>query len=191
MKELLKNKLMAAAAIVALGFLYGGYELYEFSQGESASLESSVDQTKKDLEGLKSELVKVKAFASNIPAVKQAFREQSLQLEAVMDSIPRNLELSPLLRKLNLLAQSSGVEIGSFRPDKNEVDAGFFKSVNLEINVRGGFLPTLVFFDQVSKMKRVMNFDEIKMRVLNPNKEEAMPILETNVKLKAFRLGDA
>ena len=83
------------------------------------------------------------------------------------------------------------MEIGSFRPDKSESDSGFFKSIGLEINIRGGFLPTLVFFDQVSKMKRVMNFEEIKMRVMNQNKEEAVPVLETNVKLKAFRLGDA
>jgi Tfp pilus assembly protein PilO len=191
MKELLKNKLMTAVVIVALGFLYGGYQIYDFSEVEGLSLSNSLEQSKRDLDSLKSELVKVKAFAGNIPAVKQAFREQSLQLEAVLDSIPRSLELSPLLRKLNLLAQNSGVEIGSFRPDKSESDSGFFKSIGLEINIRGGFLPTLVFFDQVSKMKRVMNFEEIKMRVMNQNKEEAVPVLETNVKLKAFRLGDA
>lgn len=191
MNGLLKNKLMTAIFVVALGFAYGAYQLYDFSQGEGEALNRSLAEATKDVDNFKSNLVKVKTFAENIPAVKQAFREQSLQLEAVLDSIPRSLELSSLLRKLNLLAQNSGVEIGSFRPEKEEADAGFFKSVGLELNVRGGFLPTLVFFDQVSKMKRVMSFEGIKMRGNGNNKENMAPVLETSVNLKAFRLGDS
>jgi len=191
MKELLKNKLLTAVVIVALGFIYGGYELYDFSMGEGQELDRSVANASQEVDRLKGDLVKVKSFAQNIPAVKQAFREQSLQLETVLDSIPRNLELSSLLRKLNLLALSSGVEIKAFQPDKNEADAGFFKSVGIEMSLRGGFLPTLVFFDQVSKMKRVMNFEEIKMSLAAAKKEGEPPVLEPRVKVQAFRLGDA
>ncbi|NBX92393.1 MAG: hypothetical protein EB078_05935 [Proteobacteria bacterium] len=188
---LLENKLKIAVALVALGLIYGVYSLYNFSSGEKASLDSELSERQSQTENLKKELEGVKTFAQNIPAVKQAFREQSLQLESVLESVPRNIEMAGLLRKLTMLAQNSGVEITSFKPAKEELDLGFFKGITVSMNFRGGFTQSLVFFDQVAKLKRVINFESVKLKAQASNKFASRQNLDTEVTLKAFRLGDS
>lgn len=191
MKRLLKNKVGTSVLILISGFLYGGYTLYDFWEGAAIQWRNELQTEQQSIEQLKAELQKVKSFADNIAAVKQGFREQSLQLESLLESIPRAFELNPLLKKLNVLAQSTGIEIVSFKPQKEEQDSGFFKALPIELSLRGPFVSTLVFFDQISKLKRVVSFEDIKMSSVQKSKDEpSVFIAETSVKMNAFRLSD-
>jgi|688.fasta_scaffold88357_3 Tfp pilus assembly protein PilO len=190
-EKLFKSKIKTALFVLGMGIVFGVYSLYDFVGGEQATLQSQVQQKEQQIGQLKGELERVRAFAQNIPAVKQAFREQSLQLESVLEFIPRNLEIAGVLRKLNMLAQNSGVEIISFRPEKSEQDMGFFKSTTIDLTLRGSFTQSLVFFDQVSKLKRVLNFETLKMTGNPEDKKTSTHVLETVVKMKAYRLSES
>lgn len=189
-EKLFKSKIKTALVVLGFGIVVGVYSLYDFVGGEQISLQSQVQQKEQQIGQLKGELERVRSFAQNIPAVKQAFREQSLQLESVLEFIPRNLELSGILRKLNMLAQNSGVEIISFKPQKDEQDLGFFKSTTIDLTLKGSFTQSLVFFDQVSKLKRVLNFETLKMTGNPADKKTSTHVLETVVKMKAYRLSE-
>lgn len=189
-EKLFKSKIKTALVVLGFGIVVGVYSLYDFVGEEQISLQSQVQQKEQQIGQLKEELERVRSFAQNIPAVKQAFREQSLQLESVLEFIPRNLELSGILRKLNMLAQNSGVEIISFKPQKDEQDLGFFKSTTIDLTLKGSFTQSLVFFDQVSKLKRVLNFETLKMTGNPADKKTSTHVLETVVKMKAYRLSE-
>lgn len=193
MQSLLSNKFVLSIFILILGVAYGAYSLYGFTESEAVGFASEITQMETELKNLKDEIQKVKTFADNIPAVKQAFREQSLQLEAVLDSIPRTLELAGLLRKINVLAQNSAIEIDSFRPSLNETNQGFFKSADIDLKIRGSFVSTLSFLDQISKLKRVVVFEEMLMNLDGAAKGRSTQgeMLVTNLKLKTYRLGDS
>lgn len=193
MQSLLSNKFVLSILILIIGVAYGAYSLYGFTETEAVGFVGEITQLESELKNLKDEIQKVKTFADNIPAVKQAFREQSLQLEAVLDSIPRTLELAGLLRKINVLAQNSAIEIDSFRPVLDESKEGFFLSAGLELKIRGSFVSTLSFLDQVSKLKRVVVFEEMSMNVDVGTKVRSSQgeMLATNLKLKTYRLGDS
>jgi len=190
-EKLFKSKIKTALFVLGLGIVFGVYSLYDFVGGEQVVLQSQVQQKEQQIGQLKGELERVRAFAQNIPAVKQAFREQSLQLESVLEFIPRSLEIAGVLRKLNMLAQNSGVEIISFRPEKTEQDMGFFKSTTIDLSLRGSFTQSLVFFDQVSKLKRVLNFETLKMTGNPADRKTSTHVLETVVRMKAYRLSES
>ena len=179
--------------VLAAGIGYAVYDFYEFQIVPVAKAASEVKQSQTKIAELKSEVERVQRFAENIPAVKQAFREQSLQLDSVLESIPRTTDLTSLLRKFTLLAQNTGVELISFKPGEQEENSGFFKSTSVELNLRGAFIPTLVFFDQVSKLKRVVTVDVIRLNAIkNPVGTGAGPLVaDTFVKLKTYRLADS
>ncbi|MFM8270290.1 MAG: type 4a pilus biogenesis protein PilO [Pseudomonadota bacterium] len=193
MKFVLRNKVTSAILILIGGAIYGGYSLTEFLNGQAQSMSQELNSMDRDTANLKSELSRIKKFADNIPAVKQSFREQSLQLESVLESIPRSFEFSILLKKFSLLAQNAGVEILSFRPQSGEQEQGYFKSTMIDLSLKGGFISTLVFLDQLSKLKRVVGFDEITMNAQrgSDDKSKGTVISATNVKLRAYRLGDS
>ncbi len=191
---ILKNKVRNSLAVLMIGIFFGGYEFYDFQTGVANQMSAEVVQVESQINELRSEVDRVKRFAENIPAVKQAFREQSLQLESVLESIPRTTDLTGLLRKFTLLAQGTGVELVSFKPENKEDATGFFKSTSVELNIRGAFIPTLVFFDQVSKLKRVVTFDVIRLSAIkNPlNTRPGAPLVsDTFAKLKTYRLSDS
>ena len=184
---------MSAVLILIGGAIYGAYSFSEFSSGQAQSMSEEIANMVREVSSLKSELTRIKKFAENIPAVKQSFREQSLQLESVLESLPRSFEFNILLKKFNLLAQNAGIEIAGFRPQSGEMDQGYFKSTTIDLSLRGGFVPTLVFLDQVSKLKRVVAFDEIRITpqrgTTSQGKES--PSADTSVKLRAYRLSDS
>ncbi|NBV51833.1 hypothetical protein EBR78_11535 [bacterium] len=191
MKQILRNKVLTSVIILVVGTLYGATQLVEFWNGTSVAFKNEIQTDNQEIDRLKGELSKVKAFAENIPAVKQSFKEQTLQLEAILESIPRTYELNGLLKRLNLLAQSTGVEIVSFKPQNDERSLELFKVMSIDVTLRGAFVSTLVFFDQVSKLKRVVSFEDIRMSATQKTSGEKGPLIaETSLKMNAFRLSE-
>lgn len=191
MKQILRNKVLASVVILVLGTVYGAHQLIEFWNGSSVSWRNQIQSEQQEIDRMKGDLSRVKTFAENIPAVKQAFKEQTLQLEAILESIPRSYELNILLKRLNLLAQNTGIEIVSFKPQSEEKSLEFFKIISIDVVLRGPFVSTLVFFDQVSKLKRVVSFEEIRMSSNQRATGEKGPLVaETNLKMNAFRLSE-
>lgn len=191
MKQILRNKVLTSVIILVVGTLYGAQQLVEFWNGSSVSFKNEIQAESQEIDRLKGELSRVKTFAENIPAVKQAFKEQTLQLEAILESIPRSYELNGLLKRLNLLAQSTGVEIISFKPQNDERSLEFFKVISIDVTLRGAFVSTLVFFDQVSKLKRVVSFQDVRMSATQKASGEKGPLIaETSIKMNAFRLSE-
>jgi len=194
MKLILRNKVTSAVLILIGGAIYGGYSFFEFVNGPVQEMAREIASINQETSSLKAEVTKVKKFADNIPAIQQSFREQSLQLESVLDSIPRSFEFNALLKKFNLLAQSAGIEIISFKPQPGEKEVGYFKVSNIDLNLRGGFVATLVFLDQISKLKRVVAFDDIRMVPIKGADSAAgrgVQSSETSIKLRAYRLSDS
>lgn len=193
MKVILRHKVATGFLILIAGIIYGAYSFSEFSNGAVQEMEREIAALNNEITSRKSELNRVKQFAENIPAVQQSFREQSLQLESVLDSIPRSFEFNVLLKKFNLLAQNAGIELVSFKPLPGEKSEKYFTTANIELRLRGGFVSILVFLDQISKLKRVVAFDEIRMNAGRSSGEtgKEMQISDTTVKLRAYRLGES
>lgn len=147
----------------------------------------------RELQSIQGDLTRFQSFVQNIESIKRELKELNLQLESALESMPRTLNLSGLLRNLTQIADNSGVEVSAFRPRKNEEkDANkFFSSVYIDCQMKGSFTRMLVFLDQVSRLKRILNIDTLKMKVPVEKVARSSGVnTEVDLTLKAFRFSE-
>lgn len=156
-------KLKLAAVLVLLGFAYAGYEFYDFTTVEVAALQAQRQTLENEFAQKQGEYQRLRAFVQNIESIKSELRELSLQLKTALEYMPPDFKMSELLRRLTALAQNSGVELVLFNPEPTEqrVEGSFYATTNIGFEIRGAFTQCLLFFDQVSRLKRIINVTSI------------------------------
>lgn len=179
----MSEKIKLSLLILFIGLLWGGYEIYDFSSVEQVRLSTELETKKNSVSELKMELDKLKNFSERIDELKGRLKKANGEYEEVLEFIPRSLDYAKLLAKLNALAQNSGVEVEIFKPKTNEekkasspppqdvqegqeqknTPTNFFEAVEFDLRLRGGFGQTLMFLDQVSRLKRIINVETLAM----------------------------
>lgn len=189
----MSQKIKLALMVLFTGCLYGGFEFYNFYSDEMPKLSQEKSIKERELASAESELARFQNFVKNIESIKQELKELNLQLESALESMPRSLNFSGLLRNLNQLADNSGVEISGFRPRKadEKEESKFFSTVYIDCQMKGSFTRMLVFFDQVSRLKRILNVDTIKMKIPQEKSLKSSGMsAEVDLTLKAFRFSE-
>lgn len=192
----MKKNLQIAALLVFAGMFYAAYDIYTFRQEELPKMEQELRAKNAQINAKIDELKKLQSFAANIENVKQELNELNLQLESALEYMPRTFNLSSLLRKLNMLAQNSGVKILTFRPVRGEEKApeGFYSITSIDFDIRGTFSQTLVFLDQISRLKRIVNLHSLKMGLENSNPAimalGGPTIVATAASIKTYRFSE-
>jgi type IV pilus assembly protein PilO len=69
-----------------------------------------------------------------------------------------------LLTDVNTLGKNAGLEIKAFRPG-SEVKRDFYAEVPIEIEFVGKFHDIATFFDQVSKLPRIVNVAKLAIKI--------------------------
>lgn len=160
----MKAKLQIAFVIILLGIGFGGWEYYDFQSNEVPQMEAQRRTLEGQITQKQNELKRLQDFARNIEAIKQELRELNLQLESALEYMPRQFNLSGLLRKLTMLAQNCGLELATFKPAVNEERGdSFYATMTIDFELRGSFTQILLFLDQVARLKRIINAEDLKM----------------------------
>lgn len=142
-----------------------------------------------------SELRRLQDFARNIELIKQELRELNLQLESALEHMPRQFNLSGLLRKLSMLAQNSGLELYTFRPAQNEErgEGTFYSTLAIDFEMKGSFTQVLLFLDQVSRLKRIINAEDLRVSTITnvgPNAKPGPTALLVQARVRTYRFSE-
>lgn len=188
------DKRNAPYFIMVLGLAYGAYLYYGFSSEALPKMENERSARAAVLQKRQTELKRLREFAQNIEVIKLKLRELNLQLEAALETMPKNYNLSALLRRLAILATNSGVELQSFvpAPQAERPQGAFYETLDVSFNMSGSFSETLVFLDQISRLKRLMKIQEIGFQtgdVSIRSGPEALQPVKNNIssRLRLFR----
>jgi len=101
--------------------------------------------------------------------------------------LPNRKEMADLLNSISNKAQESGLEVLLFRP-RAENYQNFYAEVPVDIMVKGSFHNAINFFDEVGRLNRLINIDNIGFK--NPTITGDQVILETTSVATAFRFLD-
>lgn len=101
--------------------------------------------------------------ASNLPKLQRDVQEWSSKLKEAVAQLPDSKEIPELLSNVSSKARESGLEILLFRP-RPEIFRDFYAEIPVDIVVRGGFHNAVTFFDQVGKLNRLVNIDNIDFK---------------------------
>jgi len=119
---------------------------------------------------LQRKLNEVRTVAANLPKFQEELAELERRFEVALRQLPNSKELPVLLTDVSSIGKNAGLEFKSFKP-KTEVPRDFYAEVPIEIEFSGSFHEIATFFDNVSKLPRIVNVSDIQMRVDEENLE--------------------
>jgi len=156
LEQSVARKIGILAGIICLA--YGLYISFVYSPNSDAiaNLVESVQIARNE------KLIKEKK-AGNLARLGKELREMETKLKEAVAQLPDRKEIPDLLTNLSNKAREAGLEIVLFRP-RNETFQEFYAEVPVDIVVRGGFHNAVGFFDEVGKLNRIVNIDNIDFR---------------------------
>jgi type IV pilus assembly protein PilO len=150
------KKIAILAGTIALVYaLYFSF-VYTPRSDELAKLIDSVEIARNERQ------VKLRK-AANMARLETELRQMEAKLKEAVAQLPDRKEIPDLLTNLSNKAREAGLEILLFRP-RSENFQEFYAEIPVDIVVRGGFHNAVAFFDDVSKLNRIVNIDNIDFR---------------------------
>ncbi len=137
----------------------GGY-VYFFYTPMSKSLTAVRDQQ----HNLERKLREVQAVAGNLESYQQKIADLEEQLAIALRQLPNSKELPVLLTDISSLGKNAGLDFKAFRPS-TEVRKDFYAEVPIEIEFIGNFHEVVRFFDEVSRLPRIVNVGKLEVEI--------------------------
>jgi len=142
---------IAGAGFVAVWWMY----LYTPARNERDRLSSEKVRLEQDL-------FQKRRLRLELPKLKKAREELQRDLEKAVRVLPEEKEIPNLLTEINRLGQDSGLVFTLFKPGKPKRDE-FVNRIPIQIKAQGDYHELGHFFEQLSRMERIVNITDLKL----------------------------
>jgi type IV pilus assembly protein PilO len=175
-----QQKVGILAGLILFLLILGYFYLYLPSDEKLAKLAEEVESVRSDRD-------KKRALSANLPKLQKELQEWDAKLKAAVAQLPDRKEIPDLLSSLSTKAREAGLEILLFRP-RAENFQEFYAEIPVDIVVRGGFFNAVTFFDEVGKLSRLVNIDNIDLK--NPKVGTEPVVLDISTLATTYRFLD-
>ncbi len=151
----LQRLLIFAAAIL---LLVGGF--FYFSYYPKMKQIDTLSSTKKSLE---QKLSVTKAKAKKLEEYRARMKKAEEDFLIAKAVLPETNEIPALLSSISQSGQDAGLEFLLFQP-KPEVKKDFYAEIPVSIKVAGTYHNVASFFDNVSRLYRIVNIQDVQMK---------------------------
>ncbi len=170
-------KLGIAAGIILLPLVIFYFSYYQAKAEKIETLsQEKVTITK--------QLQEVKVKAADLAKFEKEMAEAEVQFLETAALLPKEKEIPKLLKDISALGQNAGLDFLTFKP-LADIPKDFYAEIPISINVRGPYHNMGFFFDQVSKLERIVSVSNIKMS--SPKKEGGEMLLNSDCQLVTYR----
>jgi type IV pilus assembly protein PilO len=163
------HKIAAGAVVLALlCFLFWQF-LYSGEYQESVKLGEKV-------EALNTQIASERRLARNLKKFREEVKDLDGKLQEALKELPDSKEIPDLLSSVSNLARDSGLDVILIKPTGSENFKEFYAEVPYSVSVEGTFHQIATFFDEVGRMPRIVNINQISLRD---------PSIKDKIKIKA------
>jgi type IV pilus assembly protein PilO len=173
-----KIAILSTVVILLIAVYYS--TIHEPRDAEIAKLTANIDVARND-KTMKQQK------AANLPKLQVELKQLEIRLKEAIELLPNKKEVAELLRSISTKAQESGLQILIFRP-RAENYQDFYAEIPVDITVKGSFQNAVNFFDDVGRLNRLINIDNIGFK--NPTIAGDRVTVETTSVATAFRFLD-
>jgi len=175
-----QQKIGSLAGLIIFLLVIGYFYVYLPGDDKATKLAEEITAVRGDRD-------KKKALSANLPRLQKELQEWDAKLKAAVAQLPDRKEIPDLLSSLSTKAREAGLEILLFRP-RAENFQEFYAEIPVDIVVRGGFFNAVTFFDEVGKLNRLVNIDNIDLK--NPKVGGDQVALEISTLATTYRFLD-
>jgi len=161
------SRLQKALVVVVVFALIGsGYYFFLFKPKFD-----KINSLGKTLKTKKTTLVKYKRLAESLPQLEEKLKSLKEELNYAMAALPEEKEIPILLTEISRAGKNTGLEFVSFTPKPEQVKEDFYAEIPVSMEITGRFHQLAHFFDEVSRLYRIVNIENIDMKATdNSNK---------------------
>lgn len=170
-------KLGITVGIILLPLVIFYFSYYQ----QKAKKIQNLDQQKVSLNR---QIQTVKLQAANLAKFEEELKEAELQFLETAALLPKEKEIPKLLKDISALGRNAGLDFLTFKP-LADIPRDFYAEIPVKINVRGPYHNMGYFFDQVSKLTRIVSVTNVKMS--SPKKEGGEMLLSSDCQLVTYR----
>jgi type IV pilus assembly protein PilO len=152
-----------------------------------SSYSNQIANLEQDVVGARKERDKKRAIIADKPKLLEQLELADGRFKEAMAQLPDRKEMAALLTNISNRAREGGLEVLLFRP-RPETMQEFYAEVPVDIVVRGKFHDAVGFFDEVGRLTRLVNLNNIEMK--NPKPAGEQMSLDTSTLMTAFRFLD-
>lgn len=125
-----------------------------------------------------------KSKASNLKKFEAEVEQSRLEFEIKSALLPKEQEIPKLLKDISALGRNAGLEFLSFKP-RGVQPKDFYAEIPVSIKIRGPYHNVGFFFDQISKLERIVSVSNVKLT--SPKKEDGEMILSSDCELLTYQ----
>lgn len=138
---------------ILLGIFY--YVQYSPNQSTIKGLDSKI-------ETLDAEIRKAEREEPKLKKMQEELANKREVLEKLKSILPEKSEISQILKKIQSIISSTRLEIQIFTP-KADQPRDIYIEKPIAINVDGNFHNLAIFFDQLSKLRKIFTVDNLSL----------------------------
>ena len=133
---------------------------------------------------LEKTLKEVKTKLQDRPKLQRELDDTTAIFEEASKLLPKDKEIPKLLADISSLGRNAGLDFQTFKPQA-DVPKDFYAEIPVDVDVVGPYHNVGFFFDQVSRLDRIVSVSNVKMGT--PKKEGAEMVLNSNCRLLTYR----
>jgi len=172
-----KIKIGIAVVLALLPLIVFYFLFYQPNTEKISNLEQQVTTLTKEVK-------EVEKRAADLPKFEKELEEAMVAFEETSALLPKDNEIPKLLKDISALGRSAGLDFLTFKPQA-DVPKDFYAEIPISINVKGPYHNMGFFFDQVSKLERIVSVSNVKMS--SPKKEGGEMLLNSDCVLVTYR----
>lgn len=113
--------------------------------------------------GLRVKIIELEGVRRNLELFRAEAEGLEVELRQARLELPEKGQIDTLLAKVSDKAHDAGLEVKSFRP-QDEIKHDYYSEQPVYIEVVGSFHEIATFFDEVSRLPRIVNLDSFQIR---------------------------
>lgn len=172
-----------------IGFWVGslGILTFLFWQYAYSGLSEEVGKLSDKVDTLNAQITHEQRLARNLGKFRKEVADLEVKLRFVLQELPDKREIPDLLASISNLARDAGLEVNLFRPNPENMK-DFYAEVPVSISVEGSYHQIATFFDEVGKLSRIVNVNEIIVR--EPKVTDEKVLVKSDSLITTFRYLD-
>ena len=119
-----------------------------------------LNQLKSEHKNLENKLVSTKKKAAQLNKYREKMKIAEAQYKIAMKALPDKKEIPSLLTSISEAGKEAGLEFLLFQPI-SEINKDFYAEIPVSIKVAGNYHNVGLFFDNVSRLYRIVNIKNI------------------------------
>lgn len=172
-----KAKVALAIAVIVLPAILFYFLYFQSHNIQIQGLAQQETQANQAVETAKTKADDLEKFQKEVEASQLNF-----DIKAAL--LPKDKEIPKLLKDISALGSNAGLDFISFKP-LADIPKDFYSEIPVVIKVNGPYHNVGFFFDQISKLERIVSVTNITMGA--PKKEGGEMLLSSDCQLVTYR----